>query len=532
MLRKRILTGVTVVVICTIVLFVLGSSYALYGAQQTPTSVPVDYKQRELQASPQIKAKLQQLRQQITARKWKFTVGYTEAMEYELHKIAGMKEPTNLQQLIIKQNTKSAAFLKSAPPPAMAICAATAKSFDWRQANAVTPIKSQGGCGSCWAFATHGAFESSWRIINGETIDTSELDTLYCSGAGSCDGGWWAFDYLIDKGSTTEADRPYRGGQVPCSASVNRPYRVEMWGYVDAVSYNHYINVKKALCKYGPLAVCMIATDAFHAYTGGVFDEFAQGDINHAVTLVGWDDNKQAWLIKNSWGTGWGEGGYMWIAYGCNRIGYGAAWVQAKNNYEVVVYEHANYQGKSLTFSVRPGECQKLEPQLSKAKMNDKLTSVEVGKNVEVVLFQHNKYSGQHLVLRDPVQSLSPYKFNDKVSSLIVYPKKMLNPLGVWLVGGSKQSFYPVSVTCSGVRYPHLEYNDNATMVIIHSTEPHSPAWGQIKATIYEHADFKGKSQTFIAGPAGGQFNIGKDLSEKASSLIIEIIGKPPLRTQ
>jgi hypothetical protein len=456
-------------------------------------------------------------------------------MDYDLNKITGMKEPTNLQQLINEQNARTAAFLKAPPPPAPALakCFAAAKSFDWRHADAITPVKDQGNCGSCWAFATNGAFESSWRIINGETIDTSEQDTLDCSGKGSCSGGYRAFDYLIDKGSATEASYPYQVIRGSCNASVDRPYKAEIWGYVvgGGSSLTAVPKMKEALCRFGPLAVSMRATNAFRAYTGGVFDAFVHGDTNHAVTLVGWDDTKQAWLIKNSWGTGWGEGGYMWIAYGCSSIGYNATWVQAKNNHEVVVYEHANYQGKSLAFSIWPGECQKLEPQLSKAKMNDKLTSVKVGKNVEVVLFEHNKYSGQHLVLRDSVQSLSPYKFNDKVSSLIVYPKKMLNPLGVWLVG-SKQSFYPASVTCGGVKYPHLEYNDNATSVIIHSTEPHSPAWGQIKATIYEHADFRGKFQTFTAGPSGGLFDIGKDLRGKASSLIIEIRGKPPVRIQ
>jgi C1A family cysteine protease len=519
------------------ILFLLGISYTLYGAQQTTIQTGVvDFKQRELQASPQIKAKLQQLRQQITARRWKFTVGYTKAMEYELHKIAGMKEPVNLQQMINVQNARAAAFLKAPPPPppAMAICAATARSFDWRQANAVTPVKSQGGCGSCWAFGTHGAFESSWRIINGETVDSSEQDTIDCDGWHGCDGGWWAFDYLIDKGSATEASYSYKAAKGKCNASVNRSYKAEMWGYVGAGSSRHDVaKLKEALCRFGPLAVSVRATDAFHAYTGGVFDEFASGSVNHAVTLVGWDDNKQSWLIKNSWGTGWGESGYMWIAYGCNNIGYKAAWVYAKpkrpagaHDYEVVVYQHHNFQGKSLVYSVQPGMCQKLEPQLSKAKMNDKLTSVKVSRHVHVILFQHKNYAGEYLVLRDSVQSLKPYKFNDKVSSLIVYPKDLGHPQGVWLKG-SKESFYPVSETCGGASYPHLVHNDDATRVNI----PSLPGC-QIKATIYEHSDFKGKTQTFTAGPSGGIFNIGKDLKGKASSLKIIITGKPHVRSQ
>jgi C1A family cysteine protease len=532
-----------IVLIFTSVLFLLGMSYVLSGAQQTatPKGVSVDFQQRELQAAPQIKAKLQELRQQTTAKKWKFTVGYTKAMDYDLRKITGIKVPANLQQLINEQNTRVAAFLKAPPPPAPALasCSATAKSLDWRQANAVTAVKDQGQCGSCWAFGTHGAFEASWRIVNGEAIDTSEQDTLDCSHKGSCEGGWWAFDNLINKGSATEASYPYRAVQGNCNASVNRPYRAEMWGYVGAGSSRHDVDkIKEALCRFGPLAVCVRATDAFQAYTGGVFDEFASGDINHAVTLIGWDDTKQSWLIKNSWGTWWGEGGYMWIAYGCNNIGNAAAWVYAQpkrpagpQDYEVIVYENHNFQGKNLVYSVQPGMGQKLEPQLSKAKMNDKLTSVKVGKDVRVVLFEHKNYSGQHLELHDSVQSLSPYKFNDKVSSLIAYPRTTINPLGVWLVG-SKQSFYPASETCGGVSYPHLEYNDNATKVIIHSTEPRSPAWGQIRATLYEHADFKGKAQTFTAGPSGGQFDIGKDLSGKSSSLKVEISGRPPVRSQ
>ena len=61
-----------------------------------------------------------------------------------------------------------------------------------------------------------------------------------------------------------------------------------------------------------------------------MFNEGSNAEVNHGVTLVGWDDSKQAWRIKNSWGPGWGESGYMWIAYNTNKIGYGASWVQAK----------------------------------------------------------------------------------------------------------------------------------------------------------------------------------------------------------
>jgi cathepsin L len=98
--------------------------------------------------------------------------------------------------------------------------------------------------------------------------------------------------------------------------------------------------IKKALCEHGALAVAVHVSNAFRLYTGGVFNEQANGLIkNHEVTLIGWDDSKGAWLIKNSWGTGWGGNGddasstrgYMWIAYGSNDVGYNASWVDVKH---------------------------------------------------------------------------------------------------------------------------------------------------------------------------------------------------------
>ncbi len=147
----------------------------------------------------------------------------------------------------------------------------------------------------------------------------------------SCDGGWWAYQYLIDKGCAKEADYPYVAKKGTCKTGVDRPYKAAAWGYVDSnVEIPSVAAIKKALCAYGPLGVAVAVTSAFQAYKSGVFNENSNADINHAVTLVGWDDSKQAWRIKNSWGTAWGESGYMWISYTSNKIGYGASWVQAK----------------------------------------------------------------------------------------------------------------------------------------------------------------------------------------------------------
>jgi hypothetical protein len=138
---------------------------------------------------------------------------------------------------------------------------------------------------------------------------------------------------LIDKGSAKESDYPYTARDGTCRANVQRPYKALAWGYVDPNRKVPTVQaLKKALCQYGPLTVAVRVTSAFQAYTSGVFNESDPGQVNHGVTLVGWDEGKDAWLIKNSWGTGWGQSGYMWIAYGSNSIGYAAAWVQAEED--------------------------------------------------------------------------------------------------------------------------------------------------------------------------------------------------------
>ena len=113
-------------------------------------------------------------------------------------------------------------------------------------------------------------------------------------------------------------------------------------------------DLKKALCTYGPISIALLSTPNFRAYTGGVFKEDLPDSVrydtvglgklktynaNHGVTLIGWDDRLGAWLIKNSWGTGWGEWagpgfsrerGYGLVSYGSNNIGLAAAWVVAR----------------------------------------------------------------------------------------------------------------------------------------------------------------------------------------------------------
>lgn len=329
----------------------------------------LNYDKRELHASKNIRSLLTDLRNDANEKEWTFEVGYTAALDFEIEDIAGMKPPKDWLEKAKLQDTVSSTSEQS-DQVALGSCVATAAKFNWVDHGAVTPVKDQGSCGSCWAFGMHGAFEGSYAILNNAQINSSEQDTLDCSGGGDCGGGWWAYDYLVKTGSMEESNYPYTAVKKSCASGV-RPFKATNWGYVNSqVQIPSVAELKRALCNYGPLGVTVAVTRAFQAYKSGVFNENSSENINHAVTLVGWDDSKKAWLVKNSWGIGWGESGYIWIAYGSNKIGYAATWVQAakgqpvpgcKDGPSLMAYDHfysgdkkfsANANVASVTFTL------------------------------------------------------------------------------------------------------------------------------------------------------------------------------------
>jgi len=341
----------------------------------TSNAEQVTLQQREKAAPSQIKDKLQSLRQKIQAEGLTFAVGYTSALDRSIQQLAGTIAPRDLPDRARRQNEiaeklikiessareealKSKPQLKEAMRGLKGTCATNLKSFDWRSQGKVTPVRDQQLCGSCWAFAAVGAYEGSYLLRNNDaspdTLNTSEQDIVSCSGAGSCCGGYWegALTYIITTGIATEASYRYGAVDCGCDNSVARPYRATAWGYVEQSGGIPSVNqLKQALCDHGPLSVGVFVSDLFQAYTDGVFNEHdTSDDINHGVTLVGWDDSKGAWLIKNSWGTDWGINGYMWIAYNSNKIGYAAVWVQAKSNLFVLPEERY----KELLPNIKP----------------------------------------------------------------------------------------------------------------------------------------------------------------------------------
>jgi len=193
--------------------------------------------------------------------------------------------------------------------------------WDWRDLEGVTPARHQGGCGGCWAFAAVGAFESLLRIYDDRSTDLSEQQVLDCNTAGyGCTGGWMTAAYRLwrDVGALAETALPYRaedGGPCP-TEPIDAAAQATGWTAVPTTQ----VALKHALL-VGPLAVGMHVYPDFQHYQGGVYEHDGSEEINHAVLLVGWDDELGAWILKNSWGPGWGEGGYAYVAYGTCRLG-------------------------------------------------------------------------------------------------------------------------------------------------------------------------------------------------------------------
>lgn len=325
------------------------------------------YIQRELKASPSLKAKLSQLRQEIASKNLQFTVGYTSVAEIPIEKITGAKPMAAGEEVKVLEQFRvhtEASRIKNATitpqqkivkvpniEPKFVYGDPTLSKLDLRKGGFVTPVRDQGYWGSCWAFSAMAAYESSYKIIFGTAINTSEEFVVNCSNAGSWDGGW-PYKVMLwmawqQKNVSDESALPYTGPPQVCpSQAPTAKYYASGWGMVDPAKFATVADVakiKEALCKYGVISTTLYADDNFKHYTGGYFFGFksstgSYAPINHAVAIIGWDDSIQCWLIKNSWGTDWGtecgyntERGYMWIKYDSNNIGVQSTWVRASN---------------------------------------------------------------------------------------------------------------------------------------------------------------------------------------------------------
>lgn len=264
---------------------------------------------------------IEALQQRAIEEGWTFKIGWTPACERTPEELCGF-DPTLAPDDETELWDPIATGTRDLPA-----------RFDWRDSTELPIAKNQGGCGSCWAFATVGPLECLIKLKSDITVNLSEQWIVSCNPYGyDCEGGFTVpqmfrttGDPCGGNGAVMESEFPYIEANGTCNCPYEHFYWIESYANVS----NDIPSLKQAIYEYGPIMVSVYADeDVWPSYNGGVFNACAGNPTNHAVTLVGWDDNQGTqgvWLLRNSWGHAWGEeGGYMRIPYYCSSVGNNA----------------------------------------------------------------------------------------------------------------------------------------------------------------------------------------------------------------
>jgi C1A family cysteine protease len=241
-----------------------------------------------------------------------------EEQAMRLGHVPGPDEPSVEERIATATPEAHAAAVADAPP-----------AYDLRNVGGrsfISSIKDQGQCGSCVAFGTVATVEGTARVATGVAVgdpagavlqDLSEGQLFSCGGA-KCATGWWvgsAMQYFQQTGVVPDATFPYVAGDQPCNLPAG--WQAQVTQISGSQSFTDVGAMKEWISTRGPLATIFGVYQDFYNYAGGVYSH-VNGDYvgGHCVSIIGYDDGQGAWLCKNSWGTGWGEGGFFWIAYG------------------------------------------------------------------------------------------------------------------------------------------------------------------------------------------------------------------------
>jgi len=216
-------------------------------------------------------------------------------------------------------------------------------SVNWTEVGAVTPVKNQGQCGSCWAFSTTGSTESAWFLSKNQSVSLSEQQLVDCAGAEGnqgCNGGLmdYGFQYIIDNhGLTTESNYPYTARDGTCNKQKVSNVAATISGFTD-VATNSELALMTAVAQQ-PISVAVEADQSiFQLYSGGVVTGKCGTNLDHGVLLVGYGTlaNEDYWIVKNSWGTDWGMNGYILLGRGAKYSSTGQCGIQMDPSYPKV----------------------------------------------------------------------------------------------------------------------------------------------------------------------------------------------------
>jgi C1A family cysteine protease len=257
------------------------------------------------------------------AKNMSYTLGHNEFSDLTWEKF----QQTYMSELYLNKPRKNArqVHLKGIGQP-------LADSVDWVTKGAVTPIKNQGRCGSCWAFSTTGSVEGAFQIAGNTLTSLSEEDLVQCdtNGDHGCQGGLMdnAFEWISKNGIASEDAYPYTSGSGvtgTCDTAKSAAAVVTLTGHQDVAQGDE--DALKSAANIGPVSVAIEADkSAFQLYKSGVLDSDACGQkLDHGVLVVGYGTDssvgKDYWKVKNSWGETWGEQGYIRMVQGKNMCG-------------------------------------------------------------------------------------------------------------------------------------------------------------------------------------------------------------------
>jgi C1A family cysteine protease len=218
--------------------------------------------------------------------------------------------------------------------------------YDARTLGIIPSVRNQGACGSCWAFGTVGVMEVAVKLGGGPLTDLSEQFLVSCNKNGwNCDGGLTASKYHYNTlgysqtaaGAVLESVKPYTASNGTCPSDYAKAHKATAWQFLTGSEWTMPTNdqIKNAIMTYGAVTAGVCADDGWDSYTGGVYNPSSNdcdGSTNHQILLIGWSDSTQSWILRNSWGAGWGESGYMRIKYDpagkTSRVGEGASWIR------------------------------------------------------------------------------------------------------------------------------------------------------------------------------------------------------------